>query len=355
MSDTSPTGSPAGTPNEAYRLSATQQAALTAELRRYADSIADTQVHPGDPLQYPDGGQTSDEEIDRIWGRITQSNAATLLSSRRYTNLADVIERTGELEPRTLPSHELAVVTQMSGWDDPREEVQGELREIAAVALAARRAAAQLEHSLEQAPAGEVRSILEIAEALTFGVAGGTSDANNARASAAAWAIAAAPEGQAPFGGRQVVDHGGDLAAAVDSPEFWDALKSEELGPEDQGGNAVATVRAYILADLDERGALTVAQGEPARTVDERDYAAPAREEPLEQSTEAERLEQSESGPRSVLDRIRAKLHLDSEARAERLSAVGITFRPQETSTVATHERAQALQPRAYGLEDTAR
>ncbi|MBF4625851.1 hypothetical protein [Clavibacter sp. VKM Ac-2872] len=498
MSDTSPTGSPAGTPNEAYRLSITQQTALTKELRAYARDIARGQVLI---VEY-DEAETL-EEMRRVEANVARVNNSILETAGRYTDLADSIEQTGELGLVALQSWELTEIADVAGWDDHSRDASDELRELAEVAHEARRAAepideterlmerdeirrrdnesayyaeledpreqgaavetgpvsdladsdfeahgealpltplqrsavtyelrrhaelmredgvrdnstagsinryleladtvertgelgpdeirsrelreiasingwrnpstpaafreivdgmAAAEHRgheawaaanrdepLEHAPAADTLRTSQIAEALTFGIDGETPDANNARASAA--------EGQEPFGARQVVDHGGDLAAAVESPEFRDALQSE-LGPEGQGANAVETARAGILADLHERGAVTVAQRDPAPAVEERVDAAPVRDVPLDRSTEEERPEQAESGPRSVIDRIRAKLHLDSEARAERLSAVGITLRPQETSTAAEQERAQAQQPRAYGLEDTAR
>ncbi|WP_414173028.1 hypothetical protein [Clavibacter tessellarius] len=126
----------------------------------------------------------------------------------------------------------LGDIVNIAGWDDPSTEAPAELSEIAEVSRAALRAEAERSGSIPQ-----VADPLEQygrAQALTFGVDGATSDANNARASAAAWAIAAAAEGEEPFGARLVVDHGGDLAAAVSSPEFANVLQSE-LGPEDQG------------------------------------------------------------------------------------------------------------------------
>jgi len=340
-----PDSSAVRSPDEAYRLSATQQAALTGELRAYAREI---EGGTGDRVEYE--ANDTPEEMRQREESVARADDDLFKIAGRYAALADVIERTGELGPDALQSRELGDIVNIAGWDDPSTEAPAELSEIAEVARAALRAEAERSGSIPQ-----VADPLEQygrAQALTFGVDGATSDANNARASAAAWAIAAAAEGEEPFGARQVVDHGGDLAAAVSSPEFANVLQSE-LGPEDQGANAVETARAEILAHLQEHGAATAAQREPTSAAE---TLAPAAEVPLEQASPVEeRSEQAEPGPRTVLDRIRAKLHLDSEARAERLSAVGITLRPQETSTAAVHERAQAQQPRAYGIEDTAR
>jgi hypothetical protein len=232
-------------------------------------------------------------------------------------------------------------------------------------------------------PVRPVDPILPLAEALTFGIDGATPDANNARASAAAGALAAAAEGDEPVGARAVVAHGGDLAAAVNSPEFLvelDAVTGEIRGldsaPHATQASDLTSPRNWLLTVLEQRGVLwtpeldvsfedLVASTSPERHLlaseIEDEGIAPV-ETPLERtsadegrSQEDERDELTEAGPRSVPDRIRAKLHLDRQSSSERLGAVGITLHPQETSTLNAPAQARPSEPPTYGLGDTAR
>jgi hypothetical protein len=359
MSDTSPTGSPAGTPDEAFRLTALQRSALTYELRRRAELITEDDVR----------------------------NNSTAGNIHRYLELADTIERISALGPVEIQSQELRDVAGINGWHNPSSLTA--FREIA-------QALTEAHSRFEEAQAASDRRLAEstqpLAEALTFGINGATPEANNARASAAARALVAAAEGEEPIGAHAVVKHGGDLSAAVNTSELWEELQSraEEQNTPDRAPQQtpidVQVQRLVLRAILEARGdarhpkldaddaeayhriELDIESAYYAGLAESLDLAATRDGRPREEGTAVEQAptgeyrprseelpEHTDGGPRSAVDRIRTKLHLDSEARAERLSAVGITLRPQETSTIAVHERAQAPQPHAYGLEDVAR
>jgi hypothetical protein len=219
-------------------------------------------------------------------------------------------------------------------------------------------------------------------DTLAFGVSGRDDEAAEARARAAAAALAAHQEkaarwhddwliGEAcmslypvpePLGARLLIAAGGDLAAATHAEGFYEVVQeSMNLHPHNEtlanSDGALGSARFVptplellhvepemqrVRAALTARGDMDPAASEAAverRELDSHDRTLPFHERlsdqegrdfvPLPRQHGDSPIAQ---GAQSVLHRLREKLHQDSAVRAERLSQAGLTPRSVESA-----------------------